>query len=236
MKQTWIVDRLEELGRTQAELARFMKMPPPRISEIISGRRKIQIEEFPLLIEFLGVGGAEAMKNIARRAELTIADYAAEPALPKPRPIEPIEFAGDSYTPIPEYDIRLSGGSAALNAGTVPSHHYLFRTRSLQNLTDASPDLLAVIQVSGDGMEPTLRQGDDVLIDRRQTHIGTDGIYVYAQANSHELLVKRFQRSAKSKFITIRSDNPNYDIETGVSDDDISVVGRVIWIGRHLGG
>jgi SOS-response transcriptional repressor LexA len=236
MKQTWIVDRLEELGRTQAELARFMSMPPPRISEIVSGRRKIQINEFPRLIEFLGISGADAMAKISSSGAQHVPAYPEESITPKAPGFALVNFRGESYTPVPVYDIRTPAGSAALSNGSAPLHHHLFTTQSLRNFTDAPPELLAVTQVSGDGMEPTLRQGDDILIDRRQTRIGTDGIYAYTQADGGELLVKRFQRSAKSKFITIRSDNPRYDIETGISDDDISVIGRVIWIGRHIGG
>ncbi len=236
MKQTWIVDRLEELGRTQAELARFMKMPPPRISEIVSGRRKIQINEFPRLIEFLGIGSADAMLKISGGAEAHVPEYLIQPAEPVPMDIEPFEFHGELYAPIPVFNIRASGVPGTLSEHAAPKYEHLFRLDWLRNLTDAPLGLLAVIQVSGDDMEPTLRQGDDILIDRRQTRIGTDGIYVYAQAEGQELFVKRFQRSAKSRFIAIRSDNPSYAIETGVSDEDISVIGRAIWIGRHLGG
>ncbi len=236
MKQTWIVDRLEELGRTQAELARFMGMPPPRISEIISGRRKIQIHEFPRLIEFLGIGGADAMMKISGGSEQQVPDYLIEPAEPAEREIEPFEFHGEFYAPIPVFDIRASGGPGAFNEDSLPLHDHLFRMQWLRSVTNTPVGLLAVIQVSGDSMEPTLRQGDHILVDRNQTRIGPDGIYVYSQTGEGHLWVKRCQRSSKTKLITIRSDNPLYASETGIADDDIKVIGRVIWVGRHIGG
>jgi len=63
-----------------------------------------------------------------------------------------------------------------------------------------------------------------------------DSGYVYAQTGEGHLWVKRCQRSSKTKLITIRSDNPLYASETGIGDDDIKVIGRVIWVGRHIGG
>jgi phage repressor protein C with HTH and peptisase S24 domain len=82
-------------------------------------------------------------------------------------------------------------------------------------------------------MEPTLREGDLLLIDLRQTKVTDDAIYVLSLDG--RLLAKRLQLAVGGT-IYIRSDNPVYK-ELTVSKDnteDLHVIGRVIWIGRRV--
>ena len=53
MEQHWIADRLEELGKRKAQLAEALGLPPTRISEILRGRREIQVAEVMPLARFL---------------------------------------------------------------------------------------------------------------------------------------------------------------------------------------
>lgn len=45
MEQSWIADRLAELGKKKLELAQALGLPPTRVSEILRGRRDIHISE-----------------------------------------------------------------------------------------------------------------------------------------------------------------------------------------------
>src|SRR5690348_190076 len=45
--------RLDELGKSQAELARALDIGPPVISKILSGRRVLKAQELPVLAAFL---------------------------------------------------------------------------------------------------------------------------------------------------------------------------------------
>jgi SOS-response transcriptional repressor LexA len=51
----WITARLKELGRgySKSGLAKAMKLPPPRITEIIKGEREIKVEEIPAAADYL---------------------------------------------------------------------------------------------------------------------------------------------------------------------------------------
>jgi phage repressor protein C with HTH and peptisase S24 domain len=93
---------------------------------------------------------------------------------------------------------------------------------------------LAVIAVDGDSMEPTLRQGDLVLVDFGQTRPQRqDGIYVIRTDGG--LQVKRLQVEVATTRVTILSDNERYQPQVGVRPSDLTVVGRVIWLGRQIG-
>lgn len=92
---------------------------------------------------------------------------------------------------------------------------------------------LALIQVKGDSMEPTLKSDDLILTDISQSHIGDDSIYVLQLQN--DLVLKRIQRKINGSVI-IKSDNPIYgeEILDESAAQSLPVVGRVIWYGRRL--
>jgi len=53
MEQTWIAERLAELGKKKTELAQALTLPPTRISEILRGRRDVHVAEILPLARFL---------------------------------------------------------------------------------------------------------------------------------------------------------------------------------------
>ncbi|MDE2341126.1 MAG: helix-turn-helix transcriptional regulator, partial [Alphaproteobacteria bacterium] len=95
-------------------------------------------------------------------------------------------------------------------------------------------DMLSVISVQGDSMEPTLAAGDDILVDRSDGAARLrDGIYVLRADDG--LLVKRIAVNALNRRIIIRSDNPAYPDWPDCAPGDVGIIGRVVWVGRRLG-
>ena len=73
-------------------------------------------------------------------------------------------------------------------------------------------------------MEPTLRDGDEILVDSRPSSL-RDGIHVVRLDDM--VLVKRLE-TARSGRIALLSDNPAYrpiDCDAG----EVAVIGRVVW-------
>ena len=89
---------------------------------------------------------------------------------------------------------------------------------------------LSIIRVAGDSMEPTLRDGDDILVDRDALTVKSGAIYVLRL--DEMLMVKRLLRSAGR--IVIRSDNPAYRDIDDYDPANLSIIGRVLWCGRRL--
>ena len=86
--------------------------------------------------------------------------------------------------------------------------------------------------VEGESMEPALRPGDLVLLDRSATI--REGIYAIRIDDG--LFVKRLQRLPGNQ-IKATSDNPAYGpftIDLGQVPAGISIVGRVVWAGRQM--
>lgn len=93
--------------------------------------------------------------------------------------------------------------------------------------THQSPHHLRFIEVVGDSMSPTLKDGDFVLIDTSKTGGAQDGIYVLILGC--DLLVKRLQFELNGD-IRILSDNPHYaeKLYTQESQIPLRIVGIVI--------
>jgi len=111
--------------------------------------------------------------------------------------------------------------------------HLAFREEWVRTELGANPKNLVLISAIGDSMEPTLRAGDLLLIDRSDAGVKQDAIYAFA--TNGELRVKRMQLKIDGK-VVVKSDNPQYEAETLTAEQAASlrVVGRVVWSGRRM--
>jgi phage repressor protein C with HTH and peptisase S24 domain len=181
------------------------------------------------------------MRKLAAKLDCTIAEIAGERQLSEGAGALAIThgefvFEKSQYVAVPAYDQRVSAGPGSVAQDESPLYHLFYRQEWLRSLTHTAAESLAVLEVWGDSMEPTLHNGDHVLVDRSVKKIGREGIYVIRYNAEDDLRVKRCTRMARTKLINIRSDNASYPAEEGVKDTDIEVIGRVVWLGRNIGG
>lgn len=143
-----------------------------------------------------------------------------------------LKIAGESYLPVPVFDIRAAAGAGALVEDGEPTAYQVFRANFLERLTRAPIHRLSVIEVTGDSMEPTIYGGDQVLVDHSVKTVDHGGLYILRLDDAN--IVKRCEKDYATKAVQIISDNPRYPIQTVKSSDRLQVIGRVIWIGRAL--
>ena len=120
-------------------------------------------------------------------------------------------------------DIRASagGGADVFN----DNYEILSIDKTLmQNMTHTQNRKIEAINVDGDSMEPTLQDGSIVFIDRSQTNINRDGIYI--ATTTAGLFIKRIRLRADG-MVELISDNKAYSAET-MLPEEIQIVGRVI--------
>lgn len=127
---------------------------------------------------------------------------------------------------------RLALGAAA-GAGAIPAAELLigalrFSARWLRE-QGLDPAMLSAIRVTGDSMEPSLRDGDEILVDRTP-HPPRDGIHVVRTGDS--LLVKRLD-TGQPGVLALLSDNPAYR-RLELARDEVTIIGRVVWKGGRL--
>jgi phage repressor protein C with HTH and peptisase S24 domain len=103
----------------------------------------------------------------------------------------------------------------------------------LRRLTSSKASSLSIIRVSGGSMEPTLHDGDDVMVDLADGQARLrDGIDVLRMDDM--LSVKRIVIEPQGKRISVHSDNPTFPSWHGLEKQTLNIVGRVLWFGRTL--
>ncbi|MEO0410225.1 MAG: S24 family peptidase [Pseudomonadota bacterium] len=136
------------------------------------------------------------------------------------------------YLYVPAYDIAASAGPGLIVESEEPRGALAFRRDWIKSVSNAPADQLAVVRVEGDSMYPTLAHGDHVLIDRQQTDVSRDGIYVLRVDDA--IQIKRLLVHPGTKQIRIKSDNPIFDQWPECPADSLHILGRAVWVGRRL--
>lgn len=189
------------LGRNASYLQQFIRKGSPR---------RLEERDRRMLAQFLGVDerelGAPEEKSYTPRAAPAAQEWVEVARLP----------------------LGASAGPGAVVAGEVPFDTFRFSRRWLreQGLDGAR---LSAITVEGDSMEPLLRHGDEILVDR-SPHPFRDGVHVVRMGDT--VMVKRLAAAGPGR-MTLLSQNLAYP-PVEVSLDDIAIIGRVVWKGGRV--
>jgi phage repressor protein C with HTH and peptisase S24 domain len=134
---------------------------------------------------------------------------------------------------VPRLDVGASAGHGSLTDAETPVGHVTFDPKWLRQICPAGTAELSFIRVQGDSMNPTLADGDDILVDQSErSERLRDGIYVLRRDDV--LIVKRLALSPAPGRVTIKSDNPAYPEWPNCDLATLDVIGRVVWAGRRL--
>ena len=120
-------------------------------------------------------------------------------------------------------DIRASAGGGAEvfdeNFETITLDEKI-----MHNMVGMGNIELEAIHVDGESMEPTLQDGSIVFVDRTQTDINKNGIFIASTTGG--LFIKRIQKRPDG-MIDLISDNSMYPPQA-VPADEITIVGKVV--------
>lgn len=196
------LSRLSELiGRNSTYLQQFIRKGSPR---------KLEEGDRRTLARFFGVDEAELG------------------APEENSPVMPGKPARGDWVDVPRLPLGASAGPGALALDELPVGAFRFSARWLRE-QGLDPAQLSAIRVEGDSMETTLRDGDEILVDRTLRPL-RDGIHVVRVGEA--LMVKRLDLASPGK-IALVSDNPAYrTIE--LPPEEVQVIGRVVWKSGRL--
>lgn len=133
----------------------------------------------------------------------------------------------NDFVTVPLMSGRISAG-VGVSADTSIESCMCFRRDWIRRKGD--PDNMSLIRVSGDSMEPTLSNGDIVLIDHSRNYISDFGMYAISVDNS--IMIKRLQPYADK--VQIISDNPKYPPLT-VQSHEVVINGKALWYAHDIG-
>ena len=111
--------------------------------------------------------------------------------------------------------------------------HFMISWDYLRSMS-VNPQKAALLTVRGESMEPTLADGDMILIDRGDIDVSKDGVFVITRDGA--AMVKRLMQRGQGTVMIISDNQALYPPETvtAASDDQFRVIGRVRWHARTL--
>lgn len=134
---------------------------------------------------------------------------------------------------IPRLPVQPSSGFGTMVADESPTEMLAFRSDWLRRV-GINPDFAHVLTNRGDSNEPTIRDGDILLVDTSIDRVVDNAFYIVVyQGNA---LLKRVQM-LRDGSIVLSSDNKLAYRDEVVSPDDVPdlrIAARLMWFGRSI--
>lgn len=218
----------ESTGKTQKEMAHAIDVSLTAVQSYESGR---QVPGGRVL-EALALMGFDTNWLLTGEGEMKRGET-VYPCAGKIKTAGAVCEPGEGFVQIPRYEVGASAGGGAVIHSEQIVDHLSFKSDWVRNALGVPVKDLALINVLGDSMEPTLSDGDLILIDMSTRRVKDNAVYVLQLNGS--LLVKRIQRKLDGS-VLVRSDNTIYEPETVNSEmlDSLNIIGRVVWCGRRM--
>lgn len=197
---------LKKRGMTQSALAEKTGLAQNYISQMNTGSRPGSLETIQVIADALGVSLPEFFA--CKDDELPEVEFVPL--------VKAVPRAGTGGLEVDDEHVRLY------------SFHSSFLRRK-----QGTPETMRLFKIDGDSMEKTLFPGDLIMVNTRQVHISTGGIYLIRLEG--ELMVKRLE-NRPGGILLIRSDNDRYDdlsVDKNNESLDLEVFGRMVWSCRE---
>ncbi|MBM0170286.1 LexA family transcriptional regulator [Altererythrobacter sp. C41] len=202
-----LIELARERGASLAGLSQLIGRNPTYLQQFVrkGSPRKLEEEDRRTLAEFFGVAESE----LGAPADKSYAGPLVD------------------WVEVPRLSLDASAGPGALGAQEIPFDTFRFSPRWLREMGLEGADLTA-IRVEGDSMEPDLRSGDEIFVDRNKR--GHEGIHVVRIGDA--LHVKQLQVSAPGRIALISLNKAYAPID--LARDEVEVIGRVVWKGGRV--
>lgn len=197
-----------ERGHSLAELSRLLGRNAAYLQQYVARGSPRHLDEPDLrkLAEFLG---------ISPRAISTRQFGRDDPA------------EGSGWRAIPRLALEASAGPGALSWQEIPYDVFRLSDQWLLENGLRGADLSA-IRVEGDSMEPLLRSGDEIFVDRAKRQ--GEGVFVVRIGDA--LHVKQIRASAPGTIALVSANEAYAPLE--LPREEVEVIGRVVWKGGRI--
>lgn len=218
-----IRDRLSEIGESQASLAREIGVTPQAISKMVMGgttdtAKLWQIARFLRTSPEYLTGETDTPDGVSGIADRQMPFRGMAPE----KDPDIVELA--------QIDLRYGMGATYLDAPVTEDLQPFSRTW-LKSISPDPPESLFWALGDGDSMEPTIRSGEMMLINRSErSPRSSDGIWALAWGEIG--MVKRLRLRPDGE-VEMLSDNPLVP-PINAAGDEIHLIGRVVAVVRRL--
>jgi phage repressor protein C with HTH and peptisase S24 domain len=183
MDTIWFHNALEHVGRTQADLARHLGLPPSAVSRMLRGERGMKLLEAAQIATFLGVSQEELSRHV---------DDTPTPSAEPGRRGRPPRPPGAGPLPSPQRQDTMPIRSGARGGG---NEREMFLQDGPIGYTPRPANLVGVrdayaIYMTGDSMEPRYEQGWLLHVNPFKPPIRGRDVVVYKRDQT--VLIKQF--------------------------------------------
>lgn len=130
---------------------------------------------------------------------------------------------------VPLYSAKAAAGHGAIINETTVIQNIPFTPQMIKKVLRVSLSDVFLLEVSGDSMEPRIKEDDIIMIDCSQTQI-SGGIYAFSMGD--QIMVKYLQKTTPNT-IQVVSENkefyPSYTIDLQQHAHEFNLLGKVIW-------
>lgn len=212
-------DLVRDSGTSLAALSRMLGRNPAYLQQYArrGSPRHLDHHDIQRIAEFLGVS-PRLFETQRFDAETQRRGSTADTA---------IGAASREWIEVPRLPLGASAGPGAFSAEEISFDHFQFSRRWLAEMGLEGANLSA-IRVEGDSMEPLLRSGDEIFVDRNK-RVG-EGVFVVRVGDV--LHVKQVQPigSGRLRLVSANSAYAPMDLD----GDELEIIGRVVWKGGRL--
>ncbi len=201
---------LQKKRMTQAELAKKLGANPNVISQYKTGSRTPPMDK---------------LEELASALDVSLPEFFA---------------CKDDMTPdivfVERVSARPRAGVGGMEMDAAHDGMYSFHKSFIERKRGKADDM-KIFAVAGDSMEPTLADGDLIMVNLREKDVRTGYVYLLRMGigEDAEFMVKRLERRPGNTLL-IRSDNDRYeDIPVNMAevDGEIEIFGRMVWSCRE---
>jgi SOS-response transcriptional repressor LexA len=234
MENVWIGERLKALGKRKSALATVLGIDPARVSELLAGRRNLQVSELRPLADFLEMPTERVLALLAK-TEKTESSAGRAIGIVGPASSDggfvakAVDIAGRGRVArdLPIYGSAMGGadGSFAMNGEVMD---YAERPPALAGSQSAYG-----IYVQGDSMSPRFEAGWLLHVNPTRPVRRGDNVVVQLQADDPDdaplAYVKMFEARTPSLLIVVQF-NPRMELSWPI--DRVVSVHRIVGIGE----
>lgn len=196
----WFVGRLRDLGKSQADLGRYMEVDRAIVTRLLAGDQKITVDHVEKLCLFLDAPPTQVLRacgvDFGERNRKWLADALA--------------FADSREKRVTVEEV--GGGDWSL-------------PETIQREVGFDEKSSKIIRVDDDNMSPTFRPGDRVMIDTSATSPRPG---VFALLHDGATTLRRLDPKIGSDRVRVVSDADEagaYELKS----KDLKIMGRVVW-------
>ncbi len=210
-----IGERLKEIRKSlnlnQRQLADIFGVKQGAVSKIENGTQKLDAYMLSLLMEKYDIRIKWLLSGTGTDAP-------------------PTDKQDCDFSSIPLVNVQLSAGDGSFVTSEEVKEYCKFRKDWLSNTVTSTKNTI-LVGVTGNSMEPTIYNGDVVMIDTGRTHIYEGEMYALRMDNT--VMIKRLSHRPGDK-IMIMSDNKEEYPPYEAKRKEIHVLAQVVWYARTL--